>query len=105
MKIELLKKATILMFITSAFVACQKDDDNKPALRASVNASTFTSTTPYAATFVDANGNTTVDFTSGNNLYKMFQGLNTYINLNKTQTITADVSKNLYSNTGSPFTV
>lgn len=88
-----------------AFASCTKDEDNTIQLRTKVDASGYTDATPYASTFVDANSTSTVDFSSGNAKLNMFKGLNTYINLNKTKLITADASKNLYSNTGSPFTV
>lgn len=88
-----------------AFASCKKGDDNTIQLRTKVDASGYTDATPYAATFVDAKNTSTVDFSIGNAKLNMFKGLNTYINLNKTQLITADASKNLYSNTGSPFTV
>lgn len=88
-----------------AFASCKKDDDNAIQLRTKVDASVYTNTTPYATSFVDANNTTTVDFSAGNAKLNMFRGLNTYINLNKTQIITAEVSKNLFSNTGNPFIV
>lgn len=87
------------------FASCKKEDNNTIQLRTKVDASAYTNATPYASTFVDANSTTTVDFSAGNAKLNMFKGLNTYINLNKTQLITADVSKNLYANTGNPFTV
>lgn len=104
MDIIRLKKAAFYIFIVTSLTACKKEDNTKPGLRSSFNASTLTSTTPYSSTFVNAEGSSTVDFSSGNNRFKMFQALNTYINLNKTQVISADVSKNIYSNTGNPFT-
>ncbi|MBC7418017.1 MAG: DUF4856 domain-containing protein, partial [Pedobacter sp.] len=87
------------------FASCKKEDNNTIQLRTKVNATQYTDTTPYASTFVDAKSTTTVDFSAGNAKLNMFKGVNTYINLNKTQLITAEVSKNLYSNIGNPFTV
>ncbi|MET3115314.1 hypothetical protein AAKU52_003063 [Pedobacter sp. CG_S7] len=87
------------------FASCKKEDDNTIQLRTKVDASVYTDATPYASTFVDAKSTSTVDFSAGNAKLNMFKGLNTYINLNKTQLITADASKNLYSNTGNPFTI
>ena len=75
-------------------------------LRSKIEYTTLTATTPYAATFVDASNKTTVDFTNGNNRYKMFQLLNTYIStsVSGNKLIDATVLKNMFSNTGSPFT-
>ncbi|HET8829745.1 MAG TPA: DUF4856 domain-containing protein, partial [Pelobium sp.] len=85
------------------FASCKKDDNNTVQLRTKVDASAYTETTPYSSTFVDASSNTTVDFSSGHAKLNMFKALNTFINLNKTQVITADVSKNIYANVGAPF--
>lgn len=87
-----------------AFASCTKDEDNTIQLRTKIDASGYTDATPYASTFIDANSTSTVDFSTGHAKLNMFKGLNTYINLNKTQLITADVSRNLYANTGNPFT-
>lgn len=87
------------------FTSCKKDNNNNIQLRTKVNASAYTNATPYSATFVDANNTSTVDFTSGNTKLNMFRGLNTYINLNKTEIINAGVSKNIFANTGNPFLV
>lgn len=91
--------------LTLGVASCTKDDDNTIQLRTKIDASGYTDATPYSSSFVDVQSASTVDFTSGNTKLNMFKGLNTYINLNKTQIITADASKNLYSNTGNPFTV
>ncbi len=87
------------------FASCKKEEDNTTQLRTKLDASTYTDATPYTSTFVDAKSTSTVNFSSGNAKLNMFKGLNTFINLNKTQIITADASKNLYANTGNPFTV
>lgn len=92
-----------LLSIAIAFVSCQKDDENTIQLRTKIDASKISTSTPYVSTFVDASNNSTVDFSEGNAKLEMFKGLNTYINLNKTQAISADVSKNLYANIGGPF--
>lgn len=99
---KLLTLSTITLMI--GFASCKKEENNTTQLRTKVDESVYSEATPYASTFVDASNTTTVDFSSGNIKLNMFKGLNTFINLNKTQIITADVSKKLYSNTGSPFT-
>lgn len=93
-----------LISIAIAFASCQKNDETTIQLRTKIDASNITASTPYASTFLDASNTSTVDFTSGNAKLEMLRGLNTYINLNKTQAISADVSKNLYANIGNPFT-
>nr|MBC7613377.1 DUF4856 domain-containing protein [Pseudopedobacter sp.] len=85
-------------------VSCQKNDDTSIQLRTKIDVSKITTSTPYTSTFLDAASNSTVDFSLGNTKLEMFKGLNSYINLNKTQAISADVSKNLYANSGNPFT-
>lgn len=100
-KVFTLSAITILL----GFASCKKEDNNTIQLRTKVDASQYTDATPYASTFVDAKSTTTTDFSSGNAKLNMFIGLNTYINLNKKQLITTEVSKNLYSNIGNPFTL
>ena len=55
------------------------DDHEKPSLRTKIDYSTLTAETPYSQLFVDANGATTVDQTSGNQRHKMFQALNSVV--------------------------
>ncbi|MBC7653252.1 MAG: DUF4856 domain-containing protein [Oligoflexus sp.] len=93
-----------LLTIATAFVSCQKNEEATLQLRTKIEASKITASTPYASTFLDASNNSTVDFSAGNAKLEMFRGLDTYINLNKTQAISADISKNIYANIGNPFT-
>ncbi len=93
-----------LLSIAIVFVSCQKNEQATIQLRSKIDANILTSTTPYSSTFLDASNNSTVDFSAGNAKLEMFKGLNTYINLNKIQAISATVSNNLYANVGSPFT-
>ena len=94
-----------LLSIAITFASCQKNEENTIQLRTKIDVNSITSTTAYQSTFVDASNNSTVDFSAGYAKLEMFRGLNTYINLNKTQVISADVSKNLFANIGNPFTV
>jgi hypothetical protein len=94
-----------LTIIAFTIVSCQKDNENSIQLRTKIDANNITNSTNYTSTFVDASSNTTVDFSSGNAKLEMFKGLNNYMNLNRSQGISADVSKNLYANLGNPFIV
>ncbi|MHB1178213.1 MAG: DUF4856 domain-containing protein [Daejeonella sp.] len=105
-----LRKAILFLAIASTFMACKKDDnDTKPSLRPSIDYAKLTDTVSYSKgnkLFVDAGGKTTIDLSSGNNRYKSLAALNTYnsLALKNTQKLDASVLKNLYSNTGNPFT-
>ena len=101
-----MKNLSILSLLSVAlvFVSCQKNEETTIQLRSKIDANKITTSTPYASTFIDATNNSTVDFSAGNTKLEMFRALNTHINLNKTQAISADVSKNLYANSGNPFT-
>lgn len=86
------------------FFACD-DDNEKPSLRTRINYNTLTAETVYSQAFVNASGTSTVDLTEGNQRYKMFQALN----YQSTSAISANTQidatklKNMFSNTGSPF--
>jgi hypothetical protein len=93
-----------LLVLATIFVSCQKDDGTTVQLRTKIDVNQLSNTTSYTGAFLDASNNTTVNFSDGNAKLEMFRGLNTYINLNKSQIISADVSKNLYANLSNPFT-
>lgn len=103
-----LKYAVIALAMVS-MVSCKDDDVVPPVvekpLRAKVDYATLTPTTPYAATFVDADKKSTVDFTYGNNRYKMFQAINVYIasSISANKEIDAAVLKGMFNNTGNRF--
>jgi hypothetical protein len=95
----------VLVFgLVSCLFACN-DDDDAPSLRTKIDYSTLNAETPYAQTFVDANGASTVDLTQGNQRYKMFQALNFYgsSSISANTQIDAAKLKNMFSNTGNPF--
>lgn len=95
----------LLLALVFGLLACDNDDET-PALRASINYSTLTPTTPYPELFVDGSGNSTVDRSEGNNRYKMFQALNSYMSANTSANteIEASVLSDMFSNTNAPFT-
>jgi hypothetical protein len=104
-----LKYALVAMAIIG-FTSCSDDDENlvppvETPLRTKVEYSTLTPSTPYASTFVDATSKSTVDFSNGNNRYKMFQAMNTYISTSISGNTLIDAAKlkNMFANTGNPF--
>jgi hypothetical protein len=97
------KIALILAFL--GLLACS-EDDVKPSLRTKIDYSLLTPETPYSTLFVDANGTTTVDLSDGNSRHKMFQALNYYSTSSVSANTHIDAAKlkNLFTNTGNPFT-
>lgn len=95
---------TILILVF--FSSCEKSTYELPDLRTKIDYTKLTATTPYKSLFISAKGDTTVDLTSGNNRYKQFQALNYYLGaaVRDTKTLDATLMKNMYINSGSPFT-
>jgi Domain of unknown function (DUF4856) len=97
-------------FVTTALLAgvissCNSEDTTTPQLRKTIDYAALTATTPYSSLFVDETGKTTVDLSNGNNRYKMFQAMNTYISssISGNKQIDATVVKNMYGNIGNAF--
>src|SRR6476661_8541897 len=93
------KKIFLLATISTAFVACTKDDDTKPSLRPSIDYAKLTDTVSYSKgnkLFIDASGKSTLDLTEGNNRYKLLFALNTYngFALKNTQQLSLTTLKN-----------
>jgi hypothetical protein len=105
--------AACLLASTLLIVSCSKDKTDttipaKQSIRTKVEYSALVDGTKYDNTntiFVDSKGASTIDLTTGNFRYRVFQGINTYAGTWKTQTVDAAVLKNMYANTGSPFTL
>ncbi len=87
------------------FSSCVKDNDSD-VLRAKIDYSKLTVTTPYKSLFVDAKGDTTVDFKSGNDRFKQFLALNYYLGaaVRDNKVLDATLMKNMFANTGNSFT-
>lgn len=102
--LQKLKHIALIAVIVGSFSSCERNDDEKPSIRTSISFTALTPTTPYASTFLDASGQTTVDFTTGNIRHKMFQAINAYAGAGTTVQLSATTFKNMFSNTGTPFT-
>ena len=96
----------LIILVSVIFSSCEKNNYELPDLRTKIDYAKLTATTPYKSLFINAKGDTTVDLTSGNNRYKQFQALNYYLgaSVRDTKTLDATLMKNMYVNSGSPFT-
>jgi len=96
-------KALMVLSILG-LASCNEDEVSH--LRPSIDYESATPETPYSELFVDANGATTVDLIDGNSRHKMFQALNYYSTSSVSANTHIDAAKlkNLFSNTGNPFT-
>ena len=102
---RLLNPLIFSAFALLTFISCD-DDDEKPGLRTKIDYAALTPETTYSTLFEDASGNSTVDFAEGSRRLQMFQALNYYStsSVSAGTPIDADVLKNMFSNTGHPFT-
>lgn len=93
------------MILVAGLAACNNEDEATPQLRKTIHYTALSTATSYSSLFVDETGKTTVDLTNGNNRYKMFQAMNTYISssISGNKQIDATVLKNMYGNTGNAF--
>ncbi|MCF2494348.1 DUF4856 domain-containing protein [Dyadobacter chenhuakuii] len=107
-----LRNVLFASMLVAGLSSCSDDEERPidpspgPELRTKIDYAKITPTTPYKSLFVDTKGDTTVDLTSGNARYKMFQALNYYLGsaVRDSTQVTAAVMKNMYANTGNPFT-
>ena len=104
MKISLYNPKMLVFLSVFALSGCD-DDNERPNLRTKIEYSALTPETPYSSLFVDENGSTTVDLTEGNQRHKMFQALNYYStsSVSANTAIDANKLKNMFSNSGNPF--
>lgn len=100
------KTQIIIASVIMAGVSSCKDTEEVTPLRTKIDYAKVTSTTPYKSLFVSATGDTTVDLTSGNNRYRIYQALNYYLGaaVRENKALDAVMMKNMYANTGNPFT-
>lgn len=94
-----------ILLILAVFGLFSCDDNEVTSLRAKIDYSLATPETPYSQLFIDSKGSSTVDLKEGNDRHKMFQALNYYSSssISANTHIDAAKLKNLFSNTGSPF--
>ena len=102
-----------LFVVALGLASCSKDDVATPAipaLRTKIDYATLTATSPYTTSFKDANGAATVDLGVAATRLDMFSELNSYM---ATVAVAAPATpatldltrlRNLYTNTGAPFT-
>lgn len=96
----------LLTFLSS----CSNDDDNNvaPNLRTKIAYTQLSDTTSYARLFVDQSGAQTVDLTQGRARLSMIRAMDTYMKTvtqaGATAALDAAVLKNMFANTGNPFT-
>ena len=97
-------KSLPVLFILG-LAACKDDDNTTPQLRPSINYATLKDTATYSRAFVDDKGASTVDLTTGSTRLAIFRAINTYNGtaVGTGATLDATVLKNMFANSGSPF--
>ncbi|HEV7349744.1 DUF4856 domain-containing protein [Telluribacter sp.] len=104
-----LPNRSVLFFALSVFgvTACNETVDPRPDLRPSIDYTQLSATTPYSSLFVDQNGASTVDLTTGNARINAFRALDAYAKTvtaaGATTPLDASQLKNMYANSGNPF--
>jgi hypothetical protein len=89
--------------------SCSNDDDNNiaPNLRTKIAYTQLSDTTSYARLFVDQTGASTVDLSQGRARLSMIRAMDTYMKTvtpaGSTVVLDGTVLKNMFANTGSPF--
>ncbi|GAA4460440.1 DUF4856 domain-containing protein [Nemorincola caseinilytica] len=83
------------------FGACKKDKETTPEEK--VPYASLTATTSYFTTFKGTDGNTSVDFSGQTTRISMMKEMDAYIKTFSTAALDATKLKNMYANTGSPF--
>ncbi len=100
-------RLAIALILVSGLSACQEENPitTTPQLRTPIDYATLKDTTTYATAFVDNNKVKTVDLTNGSNRLLMFRAINTYNGtaVGTGATLDANVLKNMFANSGSPF--
>ncbi|GAB3164406.1 DUF4856 domain-containing protein [Telluribacter humicola] len=103
-----LRSALVLALSVMGVTACNNEVEPKENLRSSIDYTKLTATTPYSSLFVDQNGASTVDLTAGNARINMFRAWDAYAKTvtaaGATTPLDATVLKNMYANSGNPFT-
>ncbi len=100
-----------VLAVAGLTVSCKKNKEETntvtPTLRTAIDYSKVTASTHYnvkdTTLFVNATGDSTVDRTEGRVLLAMFKALDTYAKTGTTKTVDAQVLKNMFANSGNPF--
>ncbi len=92
--------STLIGLAAITFSSCKKDEVTPVTVTPEVNYDTV----PYKSLFVNTQGDTTVDFTIGNARLNMYKALDAYGKTGNSTTLDAATLKNMFANTGSPFT-
>lgn len=107
-------QVVVATLAVASFASCTKDD---PAIspenqgiskfRSGISYSSFTDSTAYKANFIDSNGDTTVELSEGNDRFNMFKAIDVYNKsanpVGSTTILDSTVLRNMFSNSGSPF--
>jgi hypothetical protein len=105
-------RSTLLLFpvlaLAAGITSCNTEDTEDfvtPQLRTTVDYTKLTDTTTYANFFVDKANAKTVDLTNGSNRLLQFRAINTYNGtaVGTGAALDSTVLKNMFANTGSPF--
>jgi hypothetical protein len=103
-----LRSVVIAALTITGFASCDRPVEPQ-SLRAPMQYTQLTATTPYAAAFVDDNGVSTVDLKAGNTRINVFRALDVYMKTvtaaGATAPLSATTMKNMYANSGNPFPV
>lgn len=106
MKEAIFRRLIALAALVLVLNSCDENEEITPGLRPKVDYNTLSATSAYSDQFKDETGNSTVDLTEGNTLFKMFFALNEYqrVSIAAPTPISATTLNNLFTNTSSPFT-
>ena len=98
-------RVLLVAILILGLTACKDNDTTTPQLRPTIDYATLKDTTTYSRAFVDDKGVSTVDLTTGATRLLMFRAINTYNGtaVGSGATLDATVLKNMFANSGSPF--
>lgn len=101
-----MKKLILSSFVMAGLfmASCTKDDNSvEPTQELEIPYSSLSTTSNYMTTFVDADGNTTVDFSGQTTRINMMRELDGYIRTGTTATISASKMQDMFENKNNAF--
>lgn len=103
-----MKKLVISSFVMAGMLmaSCKKDDNNNnvtPAEELKIPYTSLSTSSNYNNTFVDNNGNTTVDFSGQTTRRGMLSELDAYMKTGTSVSITASKMNDMFQNKNNPF--